>query len=520
MGMLDKLKRLGEAINLDGWINEKTGLGTTSRDKAIAMRYGGHALLNDWELESMYEGDDMVSTIVDAPIEDGLRKGFNVTIKADEDEDGDDPGKRKEMEKAIAMRMDELDALTKISDAASWGRLFGGAVMWPQTDDPGALNEELNMDQIRQVHSILVMDKRDVYPITWDSDPLSKTFAQPLVYGVGVTNAHGGTMPLQTVHASRLIVFTGARTTLRRRLYNNGWPTSVMQKPYNVLQKFHTAFDSTAHLMTDSSQGVYKIKDLIAMLGSKEKDELENRMRIIEMGKSVVRGILLDAEDEDYERKQTAMSGYGDVLDRFSQRLAAAAKMPLTRMMGISPAGMNATGENDRGNWDETVQAFQRYQLKPRIEKLVEFIMAAKDGPTNGRILENWSVTFDPLRQMTQKEQAELHKSQAEADRVYVDMGLPAEQVLLSRFGGEEYSIETEVDVEMLNEIMQADKEHAISIAQDPEKTRMLAEGGNPSDPAPGGNEQDPSKPPTDPNQPPPPPQPEPDDEDDDSGDE
>ncbi len=56
---------------------------------------------------------------------------------------------------------------------------------------------------------------------------------------------------------------------------------------------------------------------------------------------------MLDKKDS-FTRVQTPLTNLSDILDRFATRLAAAADMPVTLLMGMSPAGLNATGESDR----------------------------------------------------------------------------------------------------------------------------------------------------------------------------
>lgn len=445
-GIIDKLASLAKALRNDGWQNRQTGLGTT-RDKAAYMGFYTGARLSHAELEIMYEESDLVATIVDSIVDDALRQGVTVDLQSDDEDTSED----KETETAITMKLDSLSAIEKMSEGAIWGRLYGGGVVWPIVTDSGRLEDPLNLDAISSVNSLLVLTAQDVYPAAWETNPNSPGFGLPSVYQVMQIGNGGASIPIVRVHASRLIVFGGQRTSTRRQLANNGWSTSVVQRPFNVMQQFETAWQSTGHLMTDSAQGVYKIAGLIDLLGSKEKENLENRMRVIEMGKSVVQGIVLDAEAEDYERKPTALTGYADVLDRFGKRLAAAARMPLTRMMGESPGGMNATGESDRGFWDESVQVYQGY-LKVRFEQLVTIVMAAKDGPTGGEVLDDWSVLFPPLRQMTEMQTADLRKKVAETDQIYEQMGLPAEQILLNRFGGPKYSMETKINVDLLKD--------------------------------------------------------------------
>jgi hypothetical protein len=127
---------------------------------------------------------------------------------------------------------------------------------------------------------------------------------------------------------------------------------------------------------------------------------------------------------------------------------AAAAQMPISKLFGQSATGLNATGEGDARNWYDAVAVYQAERRKrPAYEQILKLLFASKSGPTRGIEPENWALKFPPLWQPTAKEQAETRKVVAETDQINYDMGLvTSEELRTSRFGGEEYSAETEID--------------------------------------------------------------------------
>ena len=60
--------------------------------------------------------------------------------------------------------------------------------------------------------------------------------------------------------------------------------------------------------------------------------------------------MLVDKNDE-FDRVSYNFQGLPDLMDRFAERLAAAADIPATRFMGQAPKGMNATGASDEKNY-------------------------------------------------------------------------------------------------------------------------------------------------------------------------
>jgi hypothetical protein len=126
---------------------------------------------------------------------------------------------------------------------------------------------------------------------------------------------------------------------------------------------------------------------------------------------------------EDYIRETLQLGGVDAVLYIIMMLVSADTGYPITRLFGVSPAGMNATGESDMRNYYDKVRSRQQRVLKPMLLRLVEIIAKWQNLPEP-------FIEFRPLKQMSEKEQAELEKLQADKDQViattyktYIDMG-------------------------------------------------------------------------------------------------
>jgi hypothetical protein len=162
-------------------------------------------------------------------------------------------------------------------------------------------------------------------------------------------------------------------------------------------------------------------------------------------------GIVLDKDGEDFHREPVQVTGMDALLDRFQQRLAAAAEMPVTLLMGRSPAGLNATGESDLAQWNMSVQASQRKVARPAIARMLEILTAGKfDG----------EICFAPLEDVDEKKAADTEKVKADTWKVYVDMGaLHAEQVAMAEFADEPI----EIDIAAMKKAIAAEQEMALN---------------------------------------------------------
>ena len=213
--------------------------------------------------------------------------------------------------------------------AASTERALGGsAILLGLEDSAMSLADPLDLQALRGLSWLTVLEARELRPVTWYTDPFDKRHGRPRTYRLEPTPTPGGVSASHVeIHESRLIVFPGTRVT-KRHLDGAqlGWGDSVFTRLVNALRDFSNGHRSAAHLLSDFSQAVIKIRDLAATVASDGAGALRNRLTAVDMSRSLVRAILIDAESEDYERKATPMSGLPETLDRLATRLAAERK--------------------------------------------------------------------------------------------------------------------------------------------------------------------------------------------------
>ena len=429
----------------DNWQNVLTGLGT-SRDKTV---YGNFVRLQEIrvnELTGLYHQNDTARKIVALKPQEMMRKGFTINVQDDT-----------EVSSAINKSLRDHKAPTKIRDAMIWGRLYGGAIILIGADDGGESSEPLDENRIKTVKFLQVIDKRYLVPDTYYIDPLNdEHYGEPQTWRV--LNKHGQTNV--TIHRSRMLFFGGAHTSEDERDRLGGWDHSVISAVYEVLRQFDNVWKSSEHLMADASQAVFKIQGLMSMLAGNQKEELQTRMQLVDMCRSVARAVLLDADGgEEFTREASSFTDAASMLEKFMMRLASASDIPVTILMGRSPAGQNATGDADFRWWYDTIATGQENDLKPELERLVKIFMLAKDGPTRGKEPEIWEVKFAPLWQASPNEQADLEKKVAEKDKIYLDAEvLLPEDIAESRFRAEGWSAETVIDRDLRRVVTTAEE--------------------------------------------------------------
>jgi phage-related protein (TIGR01555 family) len=111
---------------------------------------------------------------------------------------------------------------------------------------------------------------------------------------------------------------------------------------------------------------------------------------------------ILDSSDK-FEVHQYAFGGLSDVLIQFGQQVSGAAQIPLVRLFGQSPAGLNATGDSDIRNYYDMINAKQEAVLRRPVRILLEVMCRSKFGKP---LPKGFNFSFRPLWQLAENEKA------------------------------------------------------------------------------------------------------------------
>ena len=436
----------------DGFKNIIKGLGDPDKDPRMSTTFTRGKLITQQIANDLYVYNWIAAKGVNIPIDDATRKWRNLLIK--------DPEEKKEVEDI----MSKFDVKGKINLAMKWARVFGGSVIIIVIDgeDP---EEPLDIERIRpdSLKNLIVLDRYNIHPGTIDRNILSDNYGSPEYYMV---HREG-----QVIHSSRVLKFDNETTTLLESERNNFWGLSIFTKTWDAIADAGTMIQGIGNLVSEASVDVYKIKDLNALVAQGKDSVVINRLKLAHKMKSVINGIALDADD-DYDKKASVFNTLPDIDDRYMQKVSGAFDIPLTRFLGISPSGLNATGDSDMKNYYDNVQSTQENDIRPKLNILDSVIMASAG------IKETLEYDFYPLHQLSETEQAEVDTKNKDRDIAYVDAGIIRESDVLANLAEngtyvtiDEIRVEKEIEEEELNlEFEEEQEENENSIAnQEPE---------------------------------------------------
>jgi phage-related protein (TIGR01555 family) len=404
--------------NQDSFQNFLTALGLGTNNQQSASTYGFNPITrNHILLEWMYRGSWLVKRIVDCPADDMTREGITYTSDMT-------PAQLDGFDKY----MGDLALWQKLNQGLKWSNLYGGACCYFDIDgqrpDTPLRVETIGKGQFR---GLIVLDRWMIWPHLNDlvMEP-GPHFGKPKFYDVV---ADGLAIPRMRIHYSRLIRFEGVELPYWQAQTENLWGLSVIEPLYDRLVAFDSASTGAsqlvykAHLRTMTVEG---LRNLIAE-GGQIYNAFLQQIGVIRTLQNNEGLTIIDAKDK-FETHQYSFSGLTDVLLQFAQQLAGASEIPLTVLFGQSPAGLNATGDNDLRNYYDRMHSRQETRLRLPLQMVLECASRSYFGKS---LPEGFGFTFNPLWQMTVPEKVKAASDIVTAIMAAFDGGLISQQIAL-----------------------------------------------------------------------------------------
>ena len=393
------IQRIGDSLT-----NLVSRMGT-ERDKAASSTYV-LTLLTDDQIYAAYKTAWLPRKIVNIPAFDSVRAWRDWQAEGDQ---------------IVTIEAEEkrLGLQSKIYRARIKARLWGGAAVMIGTGD-AAIAEPLDPSSVKKhgLRYLTVLSRRQLSAgDETELDTESPWYGLPKTY---MLKSRSGEQT--QIHPSRLVLFNGdGQLDDEEDLPNTyrGWGDSVLQSTLDAIKQSDGTAANIASLVFEAKIDIIRVPNFMASLGdAKYRDKIVERATLAAMAKGINGTLLLDKEEE-YESKSASFATLPDVLDRFLQIVAGAADIPATRLLGQSPAGMNATGESDLRNYYDRLSAMQELEMTPAMALLDECLIRSALGTRDKDIHYNWA----PLWGMSEKEKADVFKTKADAARAIAGTG-------------------------------------------------------------------------------------------------
>ena len=411
------------AITRDGFANLVQRAGYGAENSMTAGTYVPSELLtrNRIKLEWMYRQNWVAGTLVDAVAEDMTRAGIEIT-------GGMQPEDIQEMQ-AHLTQMGVWDGLL---DTIKWSRLFGGCLAIMQIagqDTATPLNvETINVGQFQ---GLAVYDRWMVQPDLTSLIKSGPMIGLPEYYSIVTSYGPDGNAVAygSKVHHSRVIRFIGIKLPIFQAMTEQFWGESVIERLYDRLLAFDTATMGAANLIDKAHLrriGIDGLREILSMGGPAEENLLKMFTYVRQMQTN--EGITLLDKEDVWETSTYSFSGLSDMMIQFNQQLAGSAAIPLVRLFGQSPAGLNSTGESDLRIYYDSINSQQESRMRTPMETLLHVVHRSLFGTSMPKDVQ---FKFAPLWQMSSTEKSTNAKTNTETILGAYDSGLVTAELAL-----------------------------------------------------------------------------------------
>ncbi len=391
-----------EAVSVqDAFSNPLFRLGYGSQSPLEATEYPLTRMTDNYALlNSLYRDNWVVQNVVGIIPDDMTKKWFAPAGAVG-------PEHLKELD-----RVQRVTALReRVNEGLRWGRLYGGAAgLIMIRGQEGMLGQPLELESIYPgtFQGLYILDRwQGVVP----GMELVFEGGEPVPAYYSITDARGNTVA--KVHHSRLVRFTGRDLPFLERVAELYWGESEVEALYNDVVKHDNVAANMAALTFRANVDTMEVQNL-DQLFSVTSGEQQRRFWNVMQAQSVMKsnfGMQLVNRGDQIKNTQYTFTGLQEVYDSLCLDLSGASRIPVTKLFGRSPAGMNATGESDLRNYYDYVDTLREAKLRPILEKLLPVLAMS----AWGAVPDGLDITFPPLWTPTAKEVAEIAKTKSEA---------------------------------------------------------------------------------------------------------
>ena len=382
---------------MDAFSNPAARIGFGTMDLLQATEYPMTRMTQNYPLlTSLYRENWIVQNIVATIPNDVTRKWY-------------------ELRTGIAP--DYLDQMTKLERKTQlrkkillgmyWGRLYGGAVGVILIKGQEDMSQPLDLDLVLpgSFLGLQILDRwSGVYPGgTLVTDPSDPDFGLPDYYTIrdDVT----GSMVAQ-VHHSRIIRFIGRELPWLEQVAEEYWGESEIEAIYNEVVKRDNVSGNIAALTFRANINYIEYDGMDQLLGT-ANTEMQRRFWNLMASQAIMEsnfGTRIINKGDAIHNTQYTFTGLSDVYDCIMMDVSGAARTPVTKLFGRSPAGLNSTGEADMRNYYDYIDGLRENDFRPTIERLLP-VMALSAW---GKIPDDLDVSFPPMQTPDAKETAEI----------------------------------------------------------------------------------------------------------------
>jgi len=387
----------------------RVGLGTNNQNSG--SQYAFTPVSRDrMQMEYAYRSSWIAGQAVDTYAEDMTREGIELSGEIDPDD-------METLQKAAH----QFKIWKSLCSAVKWSRLYGGCIAVLMIDGQD-VSTPLNLDSIEkdQFKGLLILDRWVVSPSLNNLiTEMCPDMGKPKYYQV---IADSMALMNMKIHHSRVVRFDGVELPYWQMIAENGWGQSVLERLWDRLIPFDSITQGAAQLVYKAHLRTYKVDGLrqIVAIGGQA---LEGLVKQIEMMRTFQtnEGITLMDSSDTFEAHSYSFAGLSDMMLQFAQQISGALGIPLVRLLGQSPSGMNSSGDSEIRQYYDSVRNQQESAMRVGVGLIYNVLhrsVLGKEPP------ESFNFEFTPLWAMSDEEKANIANTISTAVKSLSDSGI------------------------------------------------------------------------------------------------
>jgi phage-related protein (TIGR01555 family) len=377
--------------------------------------------LNLGTLTYLYTSSGLIQTAIQLPVQDALSRGINYDSGEMDNEEID----------ILSNWMEDVGAWTSILNSRTWARLYGGGAVILNCNQ----NYEKPLNWNNLENSPIQFYSVDCWQLSTDDK------GSFIDYHLAENNPEYYFLYGLKIHKSRVFPLYGKEAPYYIKRQLRGWGMSEVERMIRDLNIYLKTDNVLYEILDEAKVDVYKIEGLASKLMNKiGTQKVTNRIQTANQIKNYINALVLDSK-EDYQQKNMTFTGLSEVKAENRIGIAAALRMPLTKLFGLSASGFN-TGESDLENYNSMVESEERKPLK----RLIRWMSKIGCSKLFGYI-PDFSIEWPPLRVLTAEQEETIKRSRSDTilswfDREIIDAKEAMEQAKQDKI----FTIETEAE--------------------------------------------------------------------------
>lgn len=329
--------------------------------------------------------------------------------------------------------LDRLCVRNLIRTATIHDQAFGGAHIFPRmkaNDSDLPADAPLLMEPTffaqNSLQSFVAIEPYWVTPNAYNStDPTSPYFYKPETWY----------MLAKVVHSSRMytMVSRPVADMLKAAYSFRGVSMSQLAMPYvdNWLRTRQSVSDTVKQFSV-----TYLKTDMAQMLQPGGAYSLINRAQLFNITRDNRNLGLCDMTTEDFAQLNTPLAGLAELQAQSQEQMSAVSHIPLVKLTGITPAGLNANSDGEIRVWYDYVAGFQSHNITPLMLWILQLVQLSEYGAIDPGLSWDWN----PLYELTDVELADVRAKNAQTDMAYFEAGIVSGEMVQDRLSADPLS--------------------------------------------------------------------------------